>query len=50
MVGQCAIVGEGDVFLLPLLVQRTSTSLPQDALSGHKNSQGQWTNNRQLFF
>ena len=33
VVGQCAIVGQGDVFLLPLLVQRAAASLPKDALS-----------------
>lgn len=33
MVRQRAIVGQGDVFLLPLLVERAPTPLPQDALS-----------------
>lgn len=33
VVGQRSIVGEGDVFLLPLLIQRAAASLPQDALS-----------------
>lgn len=33
VVRQCAIVGQGDVFLLPLLVQRAPASLPEDALS-----------------
>lgn len=36
VVGQCAIVGQGDVFLLPLLIQRATASLPQDALSRRK--------------
>lgn len=33
MIRQRAIVGQGDVFLLPLLIQRAPTPLPQDALS-----------------
>lgn len=32
VVGQRAVVGQCDVLLLPLLVQRAATSLPQDAL------------------
>lgn len=33
MIRQRAIVGQGDIFLLPLLIQRAPTPLPQDALS-----------------
>lgn len=33
VVRQRAVVGQRDVFLLPLLVQRAATPLPQDALS-----------------
>ncbi len=33
MVRQHAVVGQGHVFLLPLLIERAATSLPQDALS-----------------
>ena len=36
VVRQRAVVGQGDVFLLPLLIQRAPTSLPQDALSKRK--------------
>lgn len=32
VVRQRAIVGQGDVFLLPLLIQRAPAPLPQDAL------------------
>lgn len=32
VVGQHAVVGQCDVLLLPLLVQRAAASLPQDAL------------------
>lgn len=38
VVRQRAIVGQGDVLLLPLLVQRAATSLPQDALSNTKKT------------
>lgn len=41
MVRQRAIVGQGDVFLLPLLIQRAPTSLPQDALSKQKKKPNQ---------
>lgn len=40
MVGQRATVGQGDIFLLPLLIQRATASLPQDALS--KTTTGGW--------
>lgn len=33
VVRQRAVVGQGDIFLLPLFVQRAATPLPQDALS-----------------
>lgn len=32
MVRQGAVVRQGDVFLLPLFIQRAATPLPQDAL------------------
>lgn len=33
VVGQRAVVGQSDKFLLPLLIQRAAASFPQDALS-----------------
>ena len=45
VVRQRAVVGQGDVFLLPLLIQRAPTSLPQDALSKKKKkktNRGHW--------
>jgi len=37
VVGQHAVVGQRDVFLLPLFIQRAATPLPEDALRRGKN-------------
>lgn len=39
VVAQRAVCGQGDVFLLPLLVQRAAAPLPQDALRKHNKTE-----------